>query len=173
MDPREKGDRNEEKVLNALLELKNWYPDFVDTMTGPNLVRRVRRASPAMDARGIDILAQIGMPEGSPKKQMTVPIQVKSSSKGAAKWKVVHSDLYNAGVLIIYVPDNFSPRRLRRLVYRALMRVQANSREGMLYHSMFQRLFERKGSKNLQKNIDLIKENRARNKNRPTSSKKR
>lgn len=73
MDPREKGDLNEERVLNALLELKNWYPNFVHTMTGPNLVRRVRRASPAMDARGIDILAQIGMPEGSPKKHMTVP----------------------------------------------------------------------------------------------------
>ena len=151
MDPQKKGDMTEALALRALNELANWYPHFV---------RSVRRSSPELDARGIDCLVEIALPPGSGKPFMTVPIEFKSSSWGVEKWKVVHSDLHRAGVLIFELQHSTSPRNRRRLMYRALQKVQLNSRGGRLYHGMFQRVF-RGGSKNLQANVDRIKEKRA------------
>jgi hypothetical protein len=74
----------------------------------------------------------------------------------------VHSDLRKARVLIVYITDDLTPRELRRLLYRALTKVQKNSKGGMLYHNMFQRLFARKPSKNLARNVERIRNRRAR-----------
>lgn len=156
MNPQERGEFNESRALQALKELRTAYPDFV---------LAVRRSSPEVDARGIDILvtiALLGSPDTRPsKKRMTVPIEIKSSSRGVAKWKVVHSDLHHAGVLIFYLPLKNSPRTIRRLMYRALDKIRHNSRNGTLYHGMFQRLFKGRGSRNLRKNVELIRQSRA------------
>lgn len=91
---------------------------------------------------------------------MTVPLEVKSSKHGVAKWRVVHADLAEAGVLIVYLPLKMSDRKIRRLLYRALDRTRHNSRNGTLYHSLFQRLFIG-GSKRLFLIIALIREKRS------------
>lgn len=126
----------------------------------PDFILKIRRSSPALDARGIDALVLIRLLRGMRKPTMTVPIEFKSSIWGVTKWQVVHSDLHKAGVLIFYLPQNMSPRKTRRLMYRALIRVRRNSRNGTLYHSLFQRLF-RGGSRNLGKIVEMIKEKRA------------
>ena len=154
MDPIKKGDITESRGFRALFELKDLYPEFV---------LHARRSSPEMDARGIDALVNIRLSRRGRNSAMSVPIEFKSSPWGVAKWKVAHSDLHRAGVLIFHIPETMSPRKLRRLMYRALDRVRKNSRDGTLYHSMFQRLF-RGGSKNLWKNIALIKKKRERDK---------
>lgn len=153
MDPIKKGELTEARGFKALEELKDIHPD---------LVLSVRQASPGLDARGIDGLTRVTLPAGTGKDAMTVPIEFKSSKSGVRKWKVVHSDLYKARVLIVYITDDLSPRKLRRLLYRALEKVQKNSKGGMLYHSMFQRLFARKPSKNLARNVERIRNRRAR-----------
>ncbi len=152
MDPVRKGDITENRVHRALLELQTMHPEFVQD---------VRVAPPAVDARGIDFLVRIGLPAGISKKTMTVPIEAKSSLGGVKKLRVVHSDLHKAGVLIVYVPSWWwSPRKLRRLLYRALRKVQSNSRNGNLYDGLFQRLFVG-GSRNLDRIITMIKKHRA------------
>lgn len=156
MDPERRGDITEERAFRALSELKDMHGDFVLLF---------RRSSPAVDVRGIDALVEIRLPKGSRKNEMTVPLEFKSSMWGVAKWKVVHSDLHKAGVLIFFFPLDMSPRKARRLIYRALTRVSIHSRGGTLYHSMFQRLFKG-GSRNLRRNVHLIREKRARDKNR-------
>lgn len=156
MDHIAKGEATEKRALSALNALKMRYPE---------LIRNVRQSPPEMDARGIDCLVRITLPEGSLKESMTVPVEFKSSWFGVSKWKVKHPDLHRDGVLIFAIPRSLSDRKLRRLFYRALTRVQKNSRNGTLYHSMFQRLF-RGGSKNLRRIVDLIKERRT---NRPQS----
>jgi|GEM_PF-6845109 len=150
MDPIEKGKLTEERGFNALKVVMQKHPRFIT---------EVRQSSPEVDARGIDCFVTITLPEGLSKKEMTVPIEFKSSWWGVSKWKVVHSDLHKAGVLVFRVPR--STYKAERLMYRALHRVQMNSDDGMLYHSMFQRLFKG-GSRNLWRNIALIKERRAR-----------
>lgn len=152
MDPILKGDLTEARALRVLNELREKYPDFV---------KNVRRSSPELDARGIDCLVEIALPEGSAKQTMTVPLEFKSSWHGVRKWKVVHRDLHDSGVLIFAVPE--SARKARRLMYRALMRVQKNSRNGTLYHSLFQRLFKG-GSRNLRRIVEGIKLKRSKEK---------
>ena len=156
MDPQEKGDFTEALGFAALHELKNMHGDFVLT---------IHRSSPELDARGIDCLVEIRLPSDSEKRTMTVPIEFKSSAQGVEKWKVVHSDLYKAGVLVFALPHEMSRRNRRRLMYRALKRVQLNSLDGTLYHSMFQMLF-RGGSRNLWRNIKLIRKRRAQERSR-------
>lgn len=128
------------------------------------LVRYFRRSSPGVDARGIDIFVSIRLPgkDGVASRTMTVPIEIKSSPRGVEKWKVVHSDLHRAGVLIFFLPTDASPRKIRRLFHRALTRVGQNSRDGTLYRSLFQRLFTGRGSKNLRRNTELIRRARKR-----------
>jgi hypothetical protein len=152
MDPIAKGEKNEARGFKALEELKDIHPD---------LVLSVRQASPGLDARGIDGLTRVTLPTGTAKVAMTVPIEWKSSKQGVKKWKVVHSDLHKARVLIFYIPDDMTPRELRNLIYRALEKVRKNSKGGRLYHGLFQRLFARKPSKNLARNVELIKNRRA------------
>lgn len=156
MDPIRRGDRTEAKGFQALAELRSMYPEFV---------HHFRRSSPEVDARGIDAFVIIALPPGLKRRTMTVPLEFKSSSHGVAKWRVVHSDLHKAGVLVFFFPDRLSPRRIRRLIFRALTRVRLNSRGGKLYHSMFQRLF-RGGSKNLWRNIEIIQKKRSRERER-------
>lgn len=153
MDPILRGAQTELRFLDTLKELHTKYPE---------LIVSYRQSSPAMDARGIDFLVRIQLPDSAGKESMSVPIEVKSSKSGVVKWKVVHRDLYEAGVLIFYIPTRFSQSKLRRLIRRALRTVQRNSEEGMLYHSMFQRLFKRKATKNLYRNKRLIRKERAR-----------
>jgi hypothetical protein len=152
MDPIKKGELTEARGFKALQELKDIHPD---------LILSVRQSPPAVDARGIDNLTRVTLPVGTGKDAMTVPIEWKSSRWGVEKWKVTHSDLHKARVLIFYIPDDMTPRELRNLIYRALEKVRKNSKGGRLYHSMFQRLFARKPSKNLTRNIELIKGRRA------------
>lgn len=149
MDPIERGRLTEERGFKALSVLKQKHPRFI---------LRVRRTSSAVDGRGIDAVVVINLPEGTKKPYMSVPMEFKSSWWGVSKWKVAHSDLHKAGVLIFRVPK--SEHKAQRLMYRALHRVQLNSDDGMLYHSMFQRLFKG-GSRNLWRNIALIKARRA------------
>ncbi len=144
-DPILKGELTEERALDTLLRLKERIPHFV---------RGFRRSAPELDARGIDLLVEIALPPGSAKRTMTVPLEIKSSMHGVRKWKVVHRDLHDAGVLVIAVPE--SPRKAIRLMYRALQRVQKNSQDGTLYHSLFQRIFKG-GSRNLQRIIEMIR----------------
>ncbi|OGG59723.1 hypothetical protein A2765_04000 [Candidatus Kaiserbacteria bacterium RIFCSPHIGHO2_01_FULL_56_24] len=156
MDPIEKGKRTEERGFRALDVLKQKHPHFI---------LKMRRASPAVDGRGIDAIVVIKLPKGTTKPDMSVPLEFKSSWLGVTKWKVVHRDLYDAGVLIFYIPQ--SEYKVQRLIYRALHRVQLNSRDGTLYHSLFQRLFSG-GSRNLWRNIALIKKSRAKEKKSPS-----
>ncbi len=152
MDPILKGDLTEARALDVLNTLRERYPHFV---------KSVRRSSPELDARGIDCLVEIALPPGSAKNEMTVPLEFKSSWHGVSKWKVVHRDLHAAGVLIFAVPEN--RRKALRLMYRALERVQKNSRNGTLYHSLFQRIFKG-GSRNLRRVVEGIKLKRSREK---------
>jgi hypothetical protein len=151
VEPTEKGRFNEKRALQALKELKE----------EGDLVISFRQSSPEMDARGIDMAATIRLPRKKEPLSMSVPIEIKSSKGGVKKWKVVHSDLAQAGVLIFWLPFFASPRKIRRLFYRALTKVSIHSRGGTLYHGMFQRLFKSRGSKNLRKNVETIKRERA------------
>ena len=154
MTPDERGIRNEQRALGALGELKKLYPAFIYD---------VAQASPETDARGIDMLVTVTlghMPTDRIPQLMTIPIQIKSSEKGVDEWKIVHSDLHRSGVLVFFILDSASPRKVRRLMYRALMKVMRNSRGGMLYASLYDRLYSTKGSKKLQEYIEKIKASR-------------
>jgi hypothetical protein len=149
MDPIERGKQTEERGFRALKVIKEKNPEFD---------LHIRRTSPEVDVRGIDCFVRINLPEGLSRTRMTIPIEFKSSWFGVEKWKVVHRDLYDAGVLVFRIPKN--ERKARRLLYRGLESVRHNSRDGTLYHSMFQRLFKG-GSRNLWRNIALIRKRRA------------
>lgn len=152
MDPVAKGELTEARGFKALEELRNTYPDFI---------LEVHRASPGLDARGIDALVRICLPKGTTKPGMTVPIQFKSSQWHAKLWEIKHPILHAAGVLIFYIENDISPRKLRRLMYRALTKVQKNSKDGMLYHSLFQRIFKGRKNRSLTRNVGIIKRRRA------------
>ncbi len=132
MDSQTRGNLSEAKAYGALRVLQEKYPD---------MLRGLRRASPGTDARGIDLLIRLNVSE-TYSRWMTVPIEIKSSMHGVRKWRVVHPEHYEAGVLNFYIPDDMSAKDLQALFYRALDKVRHNSEGGMLYHSWFQKLYE-------------------------------
>ena len=113
------------------------------------------------------MVVRIRLPKESPKAEMSVPVEVKSSPQGVAKWKVVHRDHYESGVLIFHIRDDMPRENLGKLIYDALWKVHKNSRDGMLYASWWQRVFAGRGSKKLHSNIELIKKERERRKEPP------
>ncbi|MBP9669270.1 MAG: hypothetical protein KBE09_03205 [Candidatus Pacebacteria bacterium] len=153
MDPQKRGAHNEGRFFEAATRLISWKR---------KLVLEVRRASPALDARGVDGIIKIALPKGSKRESMSVPIEIKSSRLGVNRWKLVHRDHHDAGVLVFYIKASMPQHRLSKLIFRALDRVHRNSRNGTLYVSWWQRVFRGRGSKNLKKNIATIKSARAR-----------
>lgn len=158
MTPQERGARNEARFFDAAKRLLAW---------DKTIVEEVRQSPPALDARGIDGTIKITLPKGTKKRSMTVPVEVKSSKQGVAKWKVVHKEHHEAGVLIFYILDEMPERKLCKLIYDALWSVHKNSSDGMLYASWWQRVFKGRGSKRLQENVELIKKERERRKKLP------
>lgn len=155
MTPQNRGAHNEDRFLQAATRLIKWKS---------KLVISVRKSSPALDARGVDVIIKIALPTGAARETMSVPIEVKSSRTGVNRWKVVHREHVQAGILVFYVKDTMPQHALSKLIFRALYKVQRNSKDGMLYHSWWQRVFRGRGSKNLQKNIETIKASRAKRK---------
>ena len=149
MRAQDRGDLSESRAMGALKRLAGRHPEKF---------RRPRRASPGTDARGIDAFVEINIGTDHP-HWMTVPIEIKSSIWGIKKWRVVHSDLYNAGVLNFYIRDRMNDAGLDALFYRALDKISHKSRDGMLYHSMWQRLYGRMSARG-RKNARAIKARR-------------
>lgn len=135
MDPWRWGKFNENRFMRILKELQNMYPDFILSS---------RRATGLEDSEGIDFFVEIRLPEGVQQRSMLVPIEVKSSPLGIARWQVKHSDTQSEGILIFHFRSNMSDRKIRRLTYRAFVRVQLNSKDGTLYESLQQRLDDAK-----------------------------
>lgn len=152
MTPREKGALTEARFFAAAEKLLTWDNTFVVS---------VERSRPELDARGVDGVIRITLPKRVRKRTMSVPVEIKSSWFGVRKWKLVHPEHHKAGVLVFYVPRYMARLDLSRLIYRALTRVRRNCRGGYLYSSWWQRLFARKGSKNLARNIAIIRRSRA------------
>ncbi len=152
MTPQARGALNEDRFFDAATRLIDWKR---------KLVLSVRRASPALDARGVDGIIKIALPKGSTRATMSVPVEVKSSRTGVSRWKIVHREHHEAGVLVFYIKNDMPQHRLSKLIFRALDRVHRNSRDGTLYASWWSRIFRGRGSKNLQKNIATIKATRA------------
>ncbi len=155
MTPQKRGALNEDRFFDAAARLITWKR---------KLVLEVRRASPALDARGVDGIIKIALPKGSKRETMSVPIEIKSSRIGVNRWKVVHREHHEAGVLVFYIKDDMPQHRLSKLIFRALDKVHRNSQDGTLYASWWRRVFRGRGSKNLQKNIATIKASREKKK---------
>ncbi len=148
MTPQKRGALNEKRFFEAATRLITWKR---------KLVISVRQSSPELDARGVDGIIKITLPKGSTRESMSVPVEVKSSRSGVNRWKIVHREHYEAGVLVFYIKDDMLQYRLSTLIFRALYRVHKHSRDGALYTSWWRRLFRSRGSKALQKNIATIK----------------
>lgn len=153
MDAQKRGDRSERRAFQTLVRLAAKYPDKF---------RRPRRVSPGTDARGLDDTIQVNVHKGKRKGWMTTPLQVKSSERGVEEWEVKHPDLHKAGVLCIYIRDDMDDDGLEALFYRALDKVRRNSKDGSLYHGMWQRLYQRGLSPRGRKNAREIAAKRER-----------
>ena len=164
MTPQERGALNETRFFEAASRLLAW---------DNTIVLEVRQSPPSLDARGVDGTIRISLPKGTEKTAMTVPVEVKSSKQGVAKWKVVHKDHYDAGVLVFYILDDMPQKALSQLIFNALWKVRKNSKGGRLFESWWQRVFKGRGSKKLQQNIELIKKERERRKPAAPPAKKK
>lgn len=137
MDSRKRGDLSEARVDEAAWSLVTKHPlDY----------KEYKRTSPGTDARGIDRTIKGNIGTRRHPRWMTIPFEIKSSKQGIRKWRVTHSDLYKAGVVHFYVRDDMNQKGLEALLYRAFDKVRKNSKDGTLYHSMWQCLYERRMS---------------------------
>ena len=155
MEAQKRGDLSESRAFNALKALQTRYPQKF---------RRPRRTSPGTDARGVDLFIEITVPKSTQKGWMTVPIEIKSSKRGVAKWKVTHPEHYRAGVLHFYILDRMTDKGLAALFYKALDSVRHNSRDGTLFHSWFQKLYVGQMSSRGRENVRKIKARREKDK---------
>lgn len=104
-----KGDEAEERFLRIAKTRTRATPSwYVDT----------KRASPMFDMKGLDMIARIRRDDD--KKPMSVPIQVKSSSRGRRAYYAVHPEAKEVGVIIMVVHDGLSDDEIRSRLYRHL-----------------------------------------------------
>ena len=157
MDAQKRGDVSESKAYDAL----KWVQH-----TCPMMVRRVRRAAPAADARGIDFLIELNIVKGKKRGWMTVPIEVKSSMVGVRKWKMVHPEHHKAGVLIFVINHSLRSDELGWDFISALNKLRYNTRNGKLYVPWFLKLFKGKMSPRGEENIRKIKARRNKGKSK-------
>jgi len=153
MNSQERGDRTESRALKALEALKVQYP---------SMVRKVRRASPETDARGVDFFIELSVRTGRKRRWMTVPIEVKSSIFGIRKWRVTHPDHYKAGVIHFFIPDWMHRDEICWLLILRLERLRYSSKNGRFFVSWFKKLHQGRMSPRGQENVRKIRERRQR-----------
>ncbi|MDP3645882.1 MAG: hypothetical protein Q8R25_02240 [bacterium] len=157
MDAQQRGDLSESRAFSALSRLQEDYP---------HKFRHLRRTSPGTDARGVDLFIELNVSKGRQRSWMTVPIEIKSSRMGVAKWRVTHPEHYKAGVLHFYILNRMDEKGLCQLFFRALDKVRHNARDGTLFHSWFQKLYEGRMSRRGRENVRKITARRDKEKKR-------
>ena len=133
MDPRQKraikrGEWSESQAHAGLSRLPRFYP---------HRYRNYRQSSPDEDARGVDAFIDVNVSKNKQPHWMTVPIEIKSSTWGIAKWKMTHPQHYKAGVVHFYIRRDYDLTELMTLFIKALDSVRHNSKDGSLYKPWF------------------------------------
>lgn len=86
------------------------------------IVKSVRRAGRKLDMHGVDIIIFVTSLVG--KRDIKVPVQVKSSFAGIRDYYKKHPTCVEAGVLIIVVNDAYSDKHLSSLLQERLEDIQ-------------------------------------------------
>lgn len=106
-----KGERAEVRFISIARSLKSSV-----------FVRSVRKASHHFDKHGIDVFVYVHSLHG--KRDIKVPIQVKSSFYGVLDYHQKHPQCVEVGVVVIVVNDGFTDDQIREVLQKRLDAIQ-------------------------------------------------
>lgn len=105
------------------------------SLTNKSLVRRVKKASTTLDILGVDVIIFLYSLSG--KKDIKVPVQIKSSFTGLRSYQQNHPRHIEAGVICIVVNELIPDEHIIKELSKRLEEIQWNNHE---YTDFFARL---------------------------------
>lgn len=108
------------------IEAESRFITLARSLRSPDFVRSVRKASPTLDKHGIDVIIFVHSAQG--KKDIKVPVQVKSSVAGIYAFQRKHQRCVEAGVISMVVNEGASNEKVVTELQRKLLYIQQTNK---------------------------------------------
>lgn len=94
-----------------------FFDAFARNYPKPRYLKDISRASPRLDALGVDAIALVVYQDG---EEVRVPIQLKGTRAQVDRYYIVHPEAFRAKVIVLVVDGDMSPQCIRARLYEKL-----------------------------------------------------